>query len=114
MHASMARKPEVSHKPLSLPQRVLQYDACCLQQPIRCRQTCGAQPTCPTPVIHPRDSAVCPKWTVPPTPTPPVLDSLVGSTAVRGRRRRTFIFMRRGVSALTRGLKAVLRITSTQ
>ena len=40
--------------------------------------------------------------------------SLVGSTAVRGRRRRTFIFMRRGVSALTRGLKAVLRITSTQ
>lgn len=64
MHASMARKPEVSHEPaLGHGQRVLLYDACCLQQPIRCRQTCGSQPACPTPVIHPRDcsrfSAVC-------------------------------------------------------
>jgi len=102
----MARKPEVSHEPaLGHGQRVLLYDACCLQQPIHCRQTCGSQPACPTPVIHPRDcsrfSAVC-------------LNGRQGERAHRstihdGRRRAARSC---DVSALTRGLTAVLRVIS--
>jgi hypothetical protein len=103
----MARKPEVSHEPaLGHGQRVLLYDACCLQQPIRCRQTCGSQPACPTPVIHPRDcsrfSAVCPNGRACPL-------SAHRSTIHDGRRRAARSC---DVSALTRGLTAVLRVIS--
>lgn len=106
MHASMARKPEVSHEPaLGHGQRVLLYDACCLQQPIRCRQTCGSQPACPTPVIHPRDcsrfSAVCPNGRQG--------ERAHRSTIHDGRRRAARSC---DVSALTRGLTAVLRVIS--
>ena len=106
MHASMARKPEVSHEPaLGHGQRVLLYDACCLQQPIHCRQTCGSQPACPTPVIHPRDcsrfSAVCPNGRQG--------ERAHRSTIHDGRRRAARSC---DVSALTRGLTAVLRVIS--
>lgn len=102
----MARKPEVSHEPaLGHGQRVLLYDACCLQQPIRCRQTCGSQPACPTPVIHPRDcsrfSAVCPNGRQG--------ERAHRSTIHDGRRRAARSC---DVSALTRGLTAVLRVIS--
>ena len=93
--------------PLGHGQRVLQYDACCLQQPIRCRQTCGSQPACPIPVIHPRDcSRFSAVWVCPNGRACPQVDHTRRPSAAVAAARSC------DASALTRGLTAVLRFTS--
>lgn len=93
--------------PLGHGQRVLQYDACCLQQPIRCRQTCGSQPACPIPVIQPRDcSRFSAVWVCPNGRACPQVDHTRRPSAAVAAARSC------DASALTRGLTAVLRFTS--